>query len=163
MKRTLLFACILCTLLGCNSYSGSPKEALSNFLNAMHNSNYAEAKKYATDESQGFIDMISLNGNESSNVYKDKTYDIGNINISGNDAKAEVNFPPNTSIAFHLKNQHGAWKVNFNMGAILEMAKDVLKKEGLDIQKDIDKAIDSIKIDKGDDDKDDKDDKDTAQ
>ncbi len=156
MKRSFLLVCLLLTIFGCNSYTGSPKESLLKFLDAMHSSNYTEAKKYATAESQGFLDMISLGGNESSNVYKDKTYEVSNIKVNGGEAKAEVYFSPGTSVSFHLKNQHGEWKVNFNMSAILEMAKDVLKKEGMDIQKDIDNAIDSAR------DNDDKDDDDTS-
>jgi len=146
MKRLALSVCLLCVFFGCNTPASSPKEALSRFLTAMQHNNYAEAKKYATDESQSFLDMINKDDRHSANVYTNKTFNITNIDINGSDAKVQVNFSSSTPVIFRLKNQHNAWKVNFNLGALMDMVKDIIKKEGTDIDKDINKALDSIKI-----------------
>lgn len=146
MKRLVLSIYLLYTFSGCSSLTGSPKDALSKFLTAMQNNNYAEAKKYATDESQSFLDMISEKGDKTTNVYSNKTFTIKNVEVNGSDAKAEVNFSSSSPIYFRLKNQRGGWKVNFNLGALMDMVKDLLKKEGSEVDKDVNRALDSIKI-----------------
>jgi len=146
MKICLVLACLLCFACSCNGVSGDPKESLNNFLTAMQNNNYAEAKKYATDDSQGFINMIDKDGNEANNVYKDKKFEVTHVDINGDDAKATVQFKGNTGLRFHLKKEHGAWKVQFNLAAMMDMAKDLLKLDGTDIDKEVNKALDSIKI-----------------
>ncbi len=146
MKISLLFACLLFAAFSCNGISGSPKDSLSKFLTAMQNSNYEEAKKYATDDSQSFLDMLNKNGRPSDNVYNGKTFEIMNAETTGNDAKVEVRFSSSTPVYFHLKSEHSEWKVKFNLNSLMEMVKDLIKKEGIDIDKEVNKAIDSIKI-----------------
>jgi hypothetical protein len=149
MKRCLLIACLFCFFYSCNTAGGDPKIALDKFLTAMQNSDFAEAKKYTTEDSQGMMNMLSKDGEKSSNVYKDKKFDITHVTIDGSNAKAAVKFDGNSSIqvSFILKQEHGQWKVRFNLSAMMDMAKDVLKDlQGIDIDKDVNDAIDSIKI-----------------
>ncbi len=146
MKRSVLFVCILCAFLGCNNITGSPKDSLSKFLTAMQKNDYVEAKKYATDESQSFLDMINKQGENSANVYSNKTFTVTNVDINGSEAKAQVMFSSSTPVYFRLKNQHNEWKVNFNLSALMDMVKDIIKKEGNEVEKDVNEALDSIKI-----------------
>jgi len=113
----------------------------------MEKNDYAEAKKYATDESQSFLDMINK-GENSTNVYSNKTFTIQHVEINGNEAKAQVlvSSSSSTPIYFRLKNQHNQWKVNFNLGALMDMVKDIIKTEGNEVEKDVNEALDSIKI-----------------
>ncbi len=144
MKKLIAVICLLLIFTGCTT-SNSPKEALTKFLDAMHNSNFEEAKKYATSDSQSFLDMINKNNQESDNVYKDKDFTITTEEIKDGDAKVEVKFS-NLPVVFRLKKEYNQWKVEFNLDAMINMAKDVMKEKGIDIQKDVDHAIDSIKI-----------------
>ena len=146
MKRLFLFACLLYTIPGCNTFSGSPKESLNKFITAMTKSDYEEAKKYATDDSQSFLNMIENSGKGAQNIYSDKTFDITNVEINGSEAKVEVKFSSSTPAYFRLTNEHGAWKVHFNLSALMDMVKDIIKKEGSDVDKDLNHALDSIKV-----------------
>jgi len=66
MKRLVLSVCLLYTFSGCNTLAGSPKDSLSQFLKAMQNNNYAEAKKY-------FENAIRLTQSETERkILKDK-------------------------------------------------------------------------------------------
>jgi len=146
MKFLLLVACLLCFACACNNATGNPKDALGSFLAAMQDNNYEEAKKFATDDSQSFLNMLDKDGNQTNNVYKDKKYEITHVEATGDDAKATVQFKGNTSVNFHLKNEHGAWKVQFNLSAMMDMVKDLIKMKGVDIDKEVNQALDSIKI-----------------
>lgn len=146
MKLSLLVACLLFFACACNNATGNPKDALNSFLAAMQDNNYEEAKKFATDDSQSFLRMLDKDGNETSNVYKNKKYNITNVETNGDDSKVTVNFKGSTALSFHLKNEHGAWKVQFNLSAMMDMVKDLIKTKGVDIDQEVNKAIDSIKI-----------------
>jgi hypothetical protein len=125
----------------------SPKETLTKFLTAMEHEQFAEAKKYATADSQSFLDMISKSNNASADVYKDQDFTTtGKVSINGDEADVEVRGNGSSGIDFHLKKESGAWKVDFNLNALFNMVKGVLKKTGTDVQKEVDQAIDSIKI-----------------
>lgn len=111
---------------------------------AMENNNFEEAKKYATEDSQDFLGMIDKDDNNTGNAYKDKKFDITTVETHGDDANVGVRFKGNTALNFHLKKQQGQWKVAFNLNAMLDMVKDLMKTDGIDIQKEIDNAKDSI-------------------
>jgi hypothetical protein len=145
MQKLVTIAGLMLVMFSCNSFKGSPKESLSKFLAAMENNDFDEAKKYATDESQQFLGMLE-NHDETQNIYSNKKFDITNVEINGNDAKAEVKAWSGATVSFALKYQHDGWKVAFNMSSILDMVKDAIKKEGVDIDKEVNKAIDSVKI-----------------
>jgi len=148
MKVLLFVACILCFVYSCNNNNDAdgPKKALNSFLTAMENNNFEQAKRYATDESQQFLEMIDKDDDNGDNIYKDKKFDITTVETHGDDSKVGVRFKGNTSVNFHLKKQDGRWKVDFNLNAMMDMVKDLMKNEGIDINKDVNKALDSIKI-----------------
>lgn len=146
MQKLVVIAGLICVLCSCNGLKSSPKEALSNFLTAMEKNDFAEAKKYATDDSQQFLDMIGKDGKVSNNAYNGKSFEVVNVETNGDEAKAEVKTSSSTPLYFHLKNERGAWKVKFNLSALMDMVKDVIKQGGVDIEKEVNKAIDSIKI-----------------
>lgn len=149
MKILLFAACLLCFVYSCNTNKNDtdgPKKAMSKFLTAMENNNFEEAKEYATEDSQDFLEMIDKDDNNTGNAYKDKKFDITTVETHGDDANVGVRFKGNTALNFHLKKQQGQWKVAFNLNAMLDMVKDLMKKEGTDIEKDVKKALDSITI-----------------
>lgn len=148
MKILLFAACLFIFLNGCNTNNDTdgPKKAINNFLMAMENNDFEKAKEYATEDSQEFLEMINKNDDNTSNVYKDKKFDVTTVETHGDDAKVGVKFKGNTALSFHLKKQQGQWKVAFNLNAMLDMVKDLMKKEGTDIEGDVKKALDSIKI-----------------
>jgi hypothetical protein len=145
MKVLLFVACLACAFFSCDNISGSPKQSLTNFLTALDNSNFTEAKKYATSDSQGLLDLVSK-GSYSGNVYNGKTFTINTIEVNGDEAKAEVIYSPGTTQSFKMRREHDEWKVEYSFSALIDMAKDVIKKEGIDIDKEVKKAVDSIKI-----------------
>jgi len=140
---------MLCFVYSCNTNNNDtdgPKEAMSNFLMAMENSNFEEAKKYATEDSQDFLEMIDKDDNNTGNAYKDKKFTITSAETNGDDAKVGVRFKGNAALSFHLKKQQGQWKVAFNLNAMLDMVKELIKNEGTDIEKDVKNALDSLTI-----------------
>jgi hypothetical protein len=81
------------------------------------------------------------------NVYKDQGVTVTDkVNIHGNDADVEVSSNSGKGVNFHLEKEGNAWKVDFNMNALLNMVKDAIKETGVDIQKEVNDAVDSIKI-----------------
>ncbi|HWB28570.1 MAG TPA: hypothetical protein VG738_24020 [Chitinophagaceae bacterium] len=147
MQKLVWVAIVAGVIFSCNNGTkGSPKESLEKFLSAMEKSNFTEAKKYATDDSQDFLTQLQNHSTGSENIYSNKTFNITGVEVNGDEAKAEVQAGTGATLTFNLKYQHGDWKVSFNMSAIMQMVTDVIKKEGVDINKDINKALDSIKI-----------------
>ncbi|HVX48737.1 MAG TPA: hypothetical protein VHB48_01220 [Chitinophagaceae bacterium] len=147
MQKLLFFVLLTAMLPACTGrHNGSPKEVLSKFLTAMEKSDFAEAKKYATDDSQDFLEQLEKHTGETENIYSDKTFNVSGVQVNGDNAKADVQASTGTTISFNLKYQHDAWKVSFNMTAIMQMVTDIIKKEGMDIGKDVTKALDSVKI-----------------
>lgn len=148
MKKGFVLCCLLCVVFwACNGLSSSsPKTVLRNFLTALEHSDIAEAKKYASADSQGFLNMISKSNNGGADVYKDQDLTVtDNVTINGDNADVEVKTKGGAGVNFHLVKENGVWKVQFTLGALFNMAKDVIKKAGTDVQKDIDDALDSIK------------------
>ncbi len=141
--------CLLLVFVGfgCGS-SSSPKQVLAKFLTAMEHGDFKEAKKYATADSQSFLNMIGDNSSGSADVYKDQDLIVtDNVVINGSEADVEVKTTSGgTGMNFHLQKENGNWKVSFNMGSLLNTAIDAIKKAGPDVQKDVKKALDSLKV-----------------
>jgi len=148
MKKLLVCGCMLGMLFlsGCNSAS-SPKAVLAKFLTAMEHGDIQEAKKYASADSQSFLNMVGENNNGTVDVYKNEDFVVtDNIRINGNDAKVEVRGKSSdTGIDFSLRKEDGGWKVVFNLGALFNTAIEGFKKAGQDVKKEINNALDSIK------------------
>ncbi len=150
MKLLFAVVCLLCIISACNVVSSaSPKETLTKFLTAMEHGDFKEAKKYATSDSQSFLDMAAKSTNGAADLYKDQDFNVTDkVNVNGDEATVEVkNNSAGQGAKFRLQKEGGAWKVEFNLSALLNMAKDALKDVGTDVQKEVNEAIDSIKID----------------
>jgi len=118
----------------------------------MEHGDFKEAKKYATSDSQSFLDMIDKS-DEAADGYKDKELivtDKSVIHDDGADVEVEDKLDAQM-IHYHLQKEGGVWKVSFNLNALertaIDTAIDAVKKTGKDVQKDINEALDSIKID----------------
>jgi hypothetical protein len=117
----------------------------------MERGDFTEAKKYATSDSQSFLDMAQKSNNAAATLYKDQDFLITDKTvITGDEATVEVK--NNTDgrsqgAKFRLHKEGGTWKVEFNLAALFNMAKDALKDVGTDVQKEVNEALDSIKID----------------
>ena len=106
-----------------------------------------EAKKYASADSQSFLNMVGEGKNGSVDVYKNQDFVVtDNVRIDGSDAKVEVKGKSSdTGIDFSLRKENGEWKVVFNLGSLFNSAIDGIKKAGQDVRKEVGNAIDSIK------------------
>ncbi|MDR0792948.1 MAG: DUF4878 domain-containing protein [Chitinophagaceae bacterium] len=143
-SATLIF--IACK--GGGSSSGDPKATAEAFFEAMNKKDFTAAKKYATKESQSFLDMIAgaaTMAKDSSDVNKGKIT-VSNVKIDGDNATVSVeNSEDAHALTVHLKKEDGAWKVAFDKNAITNMATDALKEGGGDLQKEMNEALDSLK------------------
>jgi len=150
MKTLSAIVCLPFVLFACSGGSYmSPKETLTKFLTALQHGDFAEAKKYATANSQSFLDMAGKSDNGAADVYKNQDFTItDNVSINGDEAAVEVkDNSGGQGVNFRLQKQSGAWKVEFNLTTLFDMAKDALKKTGVDVKKEVQGAIDSLKTD----------------
>ncbi len=148
MKKLFVSVCLLSLLVlaGCSSAS-SPQGVLAKFLTALEHGDIMEAKKYASADSQSFLNMVGEGKNGSVDVYKNQDFVVtDNVRIDGSDAKVEVKGKSSdTGIDFSLRKENGEWKVVFNLGSLFNSAIDGIKKAGQDVRKEVGNAIDSIK------------------
>jgi Domain of unknown function (DUF4878) len=110
-----LFATLI-FLSGCNP---GPKTVAQHFMNAVVKTNFEEAKKYATKDSQ---DMINLLANISNTVPQAKEkirsakVSVKDVQINGD--KATVTFynkEENKEQTLNLVKEDGQWKVSLNI------------------------------------------------
>ena len=150
MKKLLVFGFLLGIALafGCG-LSSSPKQVLSKFLSAMEHGDIKEAKKYASADSQSFLDMVGKSNNGSADVYKDQGLIVtDHVTINGSRAKVEVKTnSSDVAINFQLQKESGGWKVVFNFGSLINTAIDAIKSSGRDVHKEVAGALDSLKND----------------
>jgi hypothetical protein len=152
MKKLFVCACLPLLAFACNIVGGSsPKDALAKFLDAMEKADFTEAKKYATADSQDFLDMISNSKDGADNIYKDKDLVVTDVEkIEGSEADVQAKDRSGIRLTYHLRKEGGVWKVQYNLDTVkslfINMAKDIIKKAGSDVEKEVNKAIDSIKI-----------------
>lgn len=129
-------------LSGCQSgSSGNPKEVLSQFFKALSKKDVAEAKKYATKDSDGMLNMMEMGMKMSGNMQNDHTdkmfemmqnVEIGNPVINGDKATVTVKDKKTAeNTDFVLKKEDGNWKVAFDMATLMDMANEKMKEHGM--------------------------------
>ena len=141
MKKIILLAItsFAIVLSGCQSGgSGNPKEVLTQFLNALAKKDVASAKKFATKDSEGMLDMMQMGMQNLNNDHANKmleltkNMEIGDVGIKGDQATVTVKDKKSgESTDFLLKKEDGNWKVAFDMSTLMEMANKKMKEHGM--------------------------------
>lgn len=110
-------------LTGCH-FGPDPKEVASRFLQAVLNSNYEEAEKYATKDSETLLTALasltgSLPPSEREKIRNSKI-DIRNVQVNGDQATVTyVNSSENKAETLNLKKESGQWKVAFTKDYVM--------------------------------------------
>jgi len=156
MKK-LLTAAFVCTTLffvSCNSTDNSnPKSVLSAFFDALGKKDISAARKLATAESKGMLDMMEMGMNMAKDKqdvkdekYKKENLEIGEATIEGDKATIPVKEKNSgESITYTLKKEGGAWKVAFDKGSMMNMGMDKMKEHGEDVDSAMDHGMDKLK------------------
>jgi len=144
MKKYLLWGAtaFVMILSSCHSgEGGNPKEVLSQFFNALSKKDVTLAKKYATKDSEGMLNMMEMGMKMSGNMpndHADKMFEmLQNVQMDDpviNGDKATINVKDKTSgenTDFVLKKEDGSWKVAFDMATLSEMANEKMKEHGM--------------------------------
>ena len=93
----------------------------------------------------------SLEKNDPTAEFKNVVF--GETKIEGDKATVEVSsskFPDQGKIKMPLVKQDGAWKVDFSMATLMNMGKDAMKEEGVNMDsvgKKINTSIEDINLD----------------
>ncbi|MEO9022732.1 MAG: hypothetical protein ABI237_05750 [Ginsengibacter sp.] len=161
MKKIILLSitAFLIVLSGCQSGSSeNPKEVFTQFMNALSKKDIASAKKLATKDSEGMMDMMqmgmqNLNNDHASKMLGfTKNMEIGDAVINGDQATIAVkDKSTGESSDFLLKKESGDWKVAFDMSTLMEMANKKMQEHGMgnmnmdSMKEGVNKAMDSLR------------------
>ena len=111
-KTIIAFALIVIAAVAVSCSSGNdPRGVAENFLDAMREGNYEEAKNYATDDTHQQLDLLK----DSPNLNEGKNFEI--IDVSDKtDSTATVVYRWDEEAEKNLKmvKRDGDWKVKFN-------------------------------------------------
>ena len=138
LSLVFCFACAMVLMGSCSSSpAGNPRDTLSAFFDAMSKKDMETVRKLTTSESKGIIDMMQMgmnmaNDNSALANYDKANMEIGEAVINGDEATVITKEKTSgESVTFSLKKQEGAWKVAFDMGSMMQMATDKMKKKGV--------------------------------
>ncbi|HVB04563.1 MAG TPA: hypothetical protein VNE41_12690 [Chitinophagaceae bacterium] len=127
MKKSLLplASVFLFTVLCTDCHSGpDPSQVASRFLKAILQSNYGEAKKYATPESASMLTALASLTSALPTGEQDKihhsTISIQQVQVQGNMARVTyLNSTETKPETLHLTKVDGQWKVAFTKDYIM--------------------------------------------
>lgn len=138
MKRILLLgiAAFAIAVSGCQSGGGgNPKEVLSQFFKALSKKDVDQAKKYATKDSDGMLNMMEMGmkmSGDMQNDHADKMFEMmqnvemGDPVINGDQATVTVTDKKSgESTDFLLKKEDGNWKVAFDMSTLKHLYENI--------------------------------------
>lgn len=120
---------IICLILFTGMWTGckqkpDPKEVALKFLTAIQQSDYAQAKNYATDDSKAMLDALSsfqkMLPASSQEKIKNEKFSVKSVALQ--DSFAIVTYDSNmdtTGKILKLKKENGLWKVAFTKETIL--------------------------------------------
>ncbi len=155
MKKLLMGAIVLTSLFiaGCNSADkGDPKSVLISFFDALTKKDITAARKLATAESKGMLDMMEMgmkmggDKKEGEDKYNKDKMEFGDAKIEGDKATVPVkdkNSGETTN--FTLKKEEGAWKVAFDKSSMMNMGMEKMNEKGTNMDSTIDKGMDKLK------------------
>jgi hypothetical protein len=117
MKRTLKFSAVallaVVVLWACGGAAG-PKAAGESFLTAMAKGDIEGAKKFASKESQGALEMMA--GTSDAKKANPDKIEIGEVKEEGD--KATLSYKENgADKTLNLIKEDGAWKASYTKGA----------------------------------------------
>lgn len=144
MQKFISFLAIagLLLIVSCNSStktSGDPKQVLTEFFEALSKKDMVTAKKMATQDSEGMINMMqmsikNMDAPQSSEQFDLKKLSIGDAVIEGNEAKVPVTKKDDAeTMNFILQKENGDWKVAFNFETLARMAQEKMQEKGMNI------------------------------
>ncbi|TAM98121.1 MAG: DUF4878 domain-containing protein [Chitinophagaceae bacterium] len=123
LRFLMSFLLIGVIFTGCKKAPG-PDQIAMKFLTAVQQSDYAEAKNYATNDSKAMLDALSsfqkMLPASSQEKIKNEKFNIKNVAIK--DSFAIVTYDSNmdaTGKILKLKKENGQWKVAFTKETIL--------------------------------------------
>jgi hypothetical protein len=119
MKKVLLSLSVLVALVivGCGGSAGDPKAIAKDYLTAVAKMDFEKAKKFGTDDTKKFIDMMSTFSAMVPDSVKKKQADAkiditGEPSISGDDATVSYSTSEKAgSQTLKLKKVNGKWLV----------------------------------------------------
>jgi len=111
--------------------------------------NFDEAKKYATKDSQGMLDLLNSLGKDSKEPPEENgAFEINNEKIEGENATVDVvSGAQNMPVTFSLKKEDDGWKVAFDKNSLMRTGINAAEKSGNDINDNADslkRAMDSL-------------------
>ncbi len=156
MKKILLIISILSTSLfidSCKSgpVSGDPKATLVAFFESLSKMDMESAKKYATADSKGMLDMMEMGmkmgkGTTEMEKFDKSKIEFGDVTINGNNAIVLIKEKGGSeSIGFPLKKEDGAWKVAFDIDTMMQIGMHKLKGTNPSQADNLSKAMEQIK------------------
>ncbi|RXK86673.1 Rv0361 family membrane protein [Filimonas effusa] len=124
---------VLAGMVGCKS--NGPENTIKKFFHALENKDFAEAKKYATKDSETLLNMLASfpQPADSAKAKKEKNEEINvaNVKINGDNATAEViSKDKKAPVTISLKKEEGQWKVAFDKSSVMKMAMDAMPQNG---------------------------------
>ena len=154
MKKllTAAFVCTTVFFLSCNSTDNSnPKSVLISFFDALAKKDISAARKLATAESKGMLDMMEMGmkmggGDKKDDKYDKEKMEFGEAKVEGDKATVPVkdkNSGETTN--FTLKKEGSAWKVAFDKSSMMNMGTDKIKEHGDDMDSTIKNGLDKMK------------------
>ncbi len=158
MKKILLAVAILSSSFlvdSCKSgaASGDPKATLVAFFESLSKMDIEGARKYATADSKGMLDMMEMGmkmgkGNNEMGRFDKNKIEFGDVAINGDNAIVpikEKGKENGESVSFPLKKEGGAWKVAFDMGTMMGLGMQKMKDINPALADSLGKAMEQFK------------------
>ncbi len=155
MKKLTFLVCIISYLIifsSCktNPTTGSPKEVLVAFTEALSKKDFATAKSLTTKDGQMMIVMMETYGADKAKAQMDKfdqsKVKFGEAVINGDNAYVPITEKGSKeSVDFPMKKVDGLWKVAFDLNSMMELGLKEMKKRGSNINDSLKMQLDKIK------------------
>lgn len=122
--RIMTLALITTILLGSCKKRASPEEVALAFMHAIQDSNYDQARDYATKESQQVLQIYAIFDGRRSGTEREKIKNarIEVVNIEENGDKAEVtilNSSAHQKEVLQMVKENGQWKISLTFDSII--------------------------------------------
>jgi len=122
-----------------NAKSSDPKVVLTSFFDAMSKKDMASARKLATADSKGMLDMMEMGIKMAENSdpkamekFDNSRMEMGEAKISGDQATVNVKEKNSgESVDFVLKKEGGDWKVAMDMATLMNIGMQKMKEKGV--------------------------------
>jgi hypothetical protein len=138
MKKSIYGIVIFLSVFICScktsSSDGDPKQALSQFMDALSKKDINTARSLATADSKQVLDMmesVMKNDSTASSEYDNSTMQFGEAKVEGDKATVPVKETKSgETINYSLKKEEGKWKVAFDKSTLMTIAMDKMQEKG---------------------------------